>query len=707
MKHFLLRFTFLLATLLLAAQPLSAQTGAFSYQGRVTVHGDAFTGTGRFKFVLATTAASAGQATASAMVNGGFVTGYTVANGGAGYTNAPKVTILDLTGTGAIATATISTNGQVVSIVANNAGGNYSSTPTVLIDPPPGQESFTSYWSHDGSSIAGGEPLTSIALPVSDGLFTVVLGDPAVLPMQALSADLFSQPGLRLRLWFDDGINGFAALTPSQPLTPTPYASRARSASWTNLTDLPFGYQDTPYRVGAGLSLSNNIVAIATNAITADLLASNSVTSFAIANGSIARDDLGPTVLNASFWSLTGNAAVTDTNNPASNNTFIGTTDNRALNFQVGGQRALRLEPNGGAAPNLVGGFAGNSAGSGAIGVVIGGGGAAVYAGDAFTNRVDSDFGVVGGGLRNVVFNNALAATIGGGGLNRVGGGAEYATIAGGRLNSIREGSANATVAGGYQNTIQTNSTHTVISGGQFNTIGNDSGSSTVSGGRGNVVLPGSAYATIGGGYLNTNGAIYAAVPGGTLNAALGANSLAAGRRAKALHAGSFVWGDGFDADVASTVTNQFTVRSIGGVRFFSNGGLTAGVTLATGATAWSTLSDENMKKNRVTADGRDVLSKLAAIPIDHWNYLWEDDASTPHLGPMAQDFKHAFFPGRDDKTISTAESEGVALAAIQGLNQKLEDQAAALRTKDAEIRALRAEMEQLRGMIEAAVGAK
>jgi hypothetical protein len=70
----------------------------------------------------------------------------------------------------------------------------------------------------------------------------------------------------------------------------------------------------------------------------------------------------------------------------------------------------------------------------------------------------------------------------------------------------------------------------------------------------------------------------------------------------------------------------------------------------------------------------------------------------------MAQDFKHAFFPGRDDKTISTAESEGVALAAIQGLNQKLEDQSAALRAKDAELKALRTEIEQLRALVEKSV---
>ena len=37
-----------------------------------------------------------------------------------------------------------------------------------------------------------------------------------------------------------------------------------------------------------------------------------------------------------------------------------------------------------------------------------------------------------------------------------------------------------------------------------------------------------------------------------------------------------------------------------------------------------------------------------------------------PNIGPMAQDFKAAFYPGRDDKGISTLEFDGVELAAIR-----------------------------------------
>ena len=39
----------------------------------------------------------------------------------------------------------------------------------------------------------------------------------------------------------------------------------------------------------------------------------------------------------------------------------------------------------------------------------------------------------------------------------------------------------------------------------------------------------------------------------------------------------------------------------------------------------------------------------------------------------MAQDFKAAFYPGRDDKTIRTLEFDGVEPAAIRALNRRVE----------------------------------
>jgi hypothetical protein len=92
-------------------------------------------------------------------------------------------------------------------------------------------------------------------------------------------------------------------------------------------------------------------------------------------------------------------------------------------------------------------------------------------------------------------------------------------------------------------------------------------------------------------------------------------------------------------------------------------------------------------------------LEKLAHIPIEQWNYKWEADSDVPNIGPMAQDFKTAFYPGRDDKSISTLEFDGVELAAIQGLNAKVD---ARSQKADDRIQQLEAENAALKRRLEA-----
>jgi hypothetical protein len=99
-----------------------------------------------------------------------------------------------------------------------------------------------------------------------------------------------------------------------------------------------------------------------------------------------------------------------------------------------------------------------------------------------------------------------------------------------------------------------------------------------------------------------------------------------------------------------------------------------------------STISDRAAKKDVAPVDAAALLDKLAHVPVFQWHYQWEETAATRHLGPMAQDFKAAFYPGRDDKSITTLEFDGVALAAIQGLNQKVEEQASQLKAKEAQL---------------------
>jgi hypothetical protein len=283
----------------------------------------------------------------------------------------------------------------------------------------------------------------------------------------------------------------------------------------------------------------------------------------------------------------------------------------------------------------------------------VGGGEANVASGShatvpgGYLNRAEGERATVSGGEKNTASDRT--ATVGGGQENTASGGG--ATVGGGTLN--KASGSSTTIGGGFSNTANVN--NATVGGGVFNMAGGGS-------------------ATIAGGFRNTASGESATVPGGTENTAAGDTSFAAGRRARANHHGTFVWGDATDADVASTGDNQFVVRASGGVWFYSNSAATTGVSLAPGSGAWSNLSDRETKTNYTPVDGRDVLVRLATVPINIWSYKAQAP-SIRHVGPSAQDFYATFGLGEDDRHISTVDADGVALAAIQGLYQLVQRQ--------------------------------
>ena len=90
----------------------------------------------------------------------------------------------------------------------------------------------------------------------------------------------------------------------------------------------------------------------------------------------------------------------------------------------------------------------------------------------------------------------------------------------------------------------------------------------------------------------------------------------------------------------------------------------------------------------------QDVLEPVATLPIQRWNFK---DIQTPHIGPTAQGFSAAFKVGPDDKHIDTLDANGVALAAIQGLNNKLTEE---LKQKQTEIMELRQRLDRLEQLL-------
>jgi hypothetical protein len=174
---------------------------------------------------------------------------------------------------------------------------------------------------------------------------------------------------------------------------------------------------------------------------------------------------------------------------------------------------------------------------------------------------------------------------------------------------------------------------------------------------------------------------------GGRDSTTLGDQSLAFGRNVQADGAGSVALGSYSRALVQapgtfifadrSTTTaftgfapNQFLVRAAGGVGIYTSAASVTGVELAPNGGQWLNISDVNAKQTFRDLDGEDVLTKLAAMPIQTWSYKAQGDRIR-HVGPTAQDFAAAFGLGEDPLRIGTVDADGIALRAIQALEAR------------------------------------
>ncbi len=139
--------------------------------------------------------------------------------------------------------------------------------------------------------------------------------------------------------------------------------------------------------------------------------------------------------------------------------------------------------------------------------------------------------------------------------------------------------------------------------------------------------------------------------------------------------------GDIWQMSMLSTVLQMATPTGSGKFRVRKSGGLQAlnGSTEIMSLNSTGDLkvksveetSSREEKRGFATVDGLSVLDKVVALPISEWSYK-VDNPSVRHLGPMAEDFHGAFGLGKSDTGLVSLDTSGVALAAIQGLNQKL-----------------------------------
>jgi len=411
--------------------------------------------------------------------------------------------------------------------------------------------------------------------------------------------------------------------------------------------------------------------------------------------------------LGSVCWDTAGNAGTNIFN-------FLGTTDNRPVSIRANNRTAFLIEPSAelsGGRPithNIIAGSGANIVGDPARGATIAGGGS--------VNNFDPNY-LTGGS--NEIYDHY--ATIGGG----------FDNQAGSISISALDG-AFATVAGGSRNTASSN--NSTVSGGSFNIASGVS--STVSGGSVNQAT--GARSVVSGGLENCAGGDHSWVGGENAKTRVGSapddGTCAPGSNDPDGDEGSFVWADQSSSeDVVSTGPNQFIVRAGNGVginspplssnieltiqalagnanvtlrslsgkistisasdsvgttlistspttgsdRLQVSGGLSGLATVTNGGT-WTNASSRTYKENFTTVNGLDVLSRLVALPIMTWDYIGSSEGL--HMGPVAEDFKASFGLAGDGKSISTVDADGIALAAIQGLNAKLESENAELR---------------------------
>ncbi|HMJ90101.1 MAG TPA: hypothetical protein VK530_09805 [Candidatus Acidoferrum sp.] len=136
-----------------------------------------------------------------------------------------------------------------------SSGTNFSGTGQFKFALVRGNNPAISDWSNDGTP-GGAQPVASVSLFVTNGLFNALLGDTSMAGMtMAIPPTAFTNSDLRLRVWFSAGEAEFTQLAPDQRITSVGYAMRAANVMDGAIT----GAQIAPGSI-TNIHLANNAI---------------------------------------------------------------------------------------------------------------------------------------------------------------------------------------------------------------------------------------------------------------------------------------------------------------------------------------------------------------------------------------------------------------------------------------------------------------
>jgi hypothetical protein len=115
--------------------------------------------------------------------------------------------------------------------------------------------------------------------------------------------------------------------------------------------------------------------------------------------------------------------------------------------------------------------------------------------------------------------------------------------------------------------------------------------------------------------------------------------------------------------------------------------------------------SDRNMKDNILNVNTTAILEAVMQLGISSWSY--KSDKKVQHIGPMAQDFRALFGLGKDEKTISTLDLSGIALASIQELNHQVAQKEEKITTLEIQVENLSSKLHTIEKLLQTLINDK